>query len=119
MGNFEEAYLEQPEIKSVRFSVQLKLEKNELDEIVNGEEPHIGDILLNQMVAAPVEVPLPVADEYVIRPYGGRKYRVAVVSTRHYDNGVIVANCSATLAAEEEDPEELAGPYCNAYPPED
>ncbi len=106
MGNFEEAYLEQPEVKSVRFQIQLKLEKHELGGLT------IGDILMNQMVAD-------LADEYVIRVEGGHKYRVDVASTRHYDNGIVVANCSATLAAEEEDPEELAGPYCNAYPPED
>ena len=94
MGNFEEAYLQQPEVKSIRFSLKLTLEKHELGELT------IGDILLNQMVAD-------LADEYMIR-VEGHKYRVAVTSTRHYDNGVVVANCSAVLAAEDEvDPEDL------------
>ena len=93
MGNFEEAYLQQPEVKSIRFSLKLTLEKHEIGVTT------MGDILINQIVADLVGHTVNVE---------GHKYGVDVMSTRHYDNGTVVANCYATLeAAEEVDPEDL------------
>jgi hypothetical protein len=90
MSNFEEAYLQQPEVK---FSIKLQLEKRKIGVLT------IGDVLINQIVADLVGRAVNVE---------GHKYGVDIMSTRHYDNGVVIAECCATLAAAEEvDPEDL------------
>ena len=69
-------------MSTIEFNVKINLPGHKLGVFT------VGDDLINQIVENLN------AGEYIVE---GQKYKVSVISTRHYANGVVMANCRASV----------------------
>ena len=69
-------------MSTIEFNVRITLPGHKIGEFTAGDD------LINQIVENLAN------EEYIVE---GQKYKVSVMSTRHYDNGIVTANCRASV----------------------